>query len=488
LSTAPGTAAVAIVRVSGPQSLPALARLLLGAGLPTSRQAALRTLWHPLTGEPLDKAMVLALPGPHTATGEDMVELHTHGSRAVVASVLRALEVLQPELGLAPALPGEFTRRGFLSGKLSLAEVEGLSDLLAAETEAQRVQAMALFGGALVARASAWRASVLRLLASLEAVLDFSPDEPDVGAEALHAECRAGAAALVGELEEELVGGERGELVRSGVKCVLFGAPNAGKSSLLNALLSRDAAIVSPRAGTTRDVLRVSLDLGGVLCTLSDTAGLREAGDEVEAEGIERARAEVSAAAVRVLVVDSALLAAALCERKGEGPTSKGALLKDLLPLPQQQGKVGSLLVVLNKCDLVRLQPEEGAVLEALERVGLGSVASAPFTLVSVSCKSGQGIGALLKALERFAAGVAWGEGGAQPRQPPLLTRARHRHAVRACAAALQRFLEVQGQAGLPELACEELRLAARALEPLIGDFTTEDLLEDIFKRFCIGK
>ncbi len=384
LSTPPGAAALAVVRVSGPAALPALARLLApGARAPPPRAAALRTLHHPLTRAPLDAALVLAFPAPRSATGEDVVELHLHGGRAVVAAVLGALGALRRELALAPARPGEFTRRGYLAGRLTLAQCEALGDLLGAETEAQRAAAVAALGGALAARASAWRAALLHNLANVEAVLDFAPDEPDVRAGALLRATAGAARSLAGELARERARGARGELVRGGVPAVLAGAPNAGKSSLLNALLARPAAIVAPTAGTTRDVLRVSLDLGGVLCILSDTAGLRgglregggegggeggEGGSEggeggsvcaVEAEGIARARAELAGASVRILVVDSAALAGALAAAAGQqGGSGRGAgALAALLP----PGARKCHLLVLNKCDLARV-PEEAAL------------------------------------------------------------------------------------------------------------------------------
>ena len=500
LSTPPGTSALAVVRLSGPSSFACVSSLLAPAStLPPPRQAGLRTLQHPTTGLPLDSALVLAFPSPHSSTGEDVVELHLHGGRAVVAAVLRALESARP--APTPASPGDFTRRAFLSGRLSLSQVEGLGDLLCADTEAQRLQAMALFGGALAARAAQWRSGILHHLATLEAILDFSPDEPDVQAAPLWAQCTAGAAALLAALRAELAAGARGELVRGGVRAALCGAPNAGKSSLLNALLHRPAAIVSPRAGTTRDVLRASLDLGGVPCTLADTAGLRDSGgqqgegeeggglDEVEVEGMARARAEVQGAGVRLLVVDSAALAAAV---KGSSSSSGGGGCVSLQQLLGVATGQAVQLLVLNKCDLALVSQAEA--LAALASVAppapssSGSPPPPPPQVLAVSCKTGQGVSELLLALQAQVARVAWGEEGVPAAQPPLLTHARHRHAVAGCVGCLEAFLESSRGGGLPELGAEELRAAARALEPLIGAVSSEQLLDDIFARFCIGK
>src|SRR5437763_9884605 len=297
LSSGRPPAAIAVVRVSGPQARAALEAL---AKLPEPRRAALRRLRDPATRAVLDEALVLWLPGPATETAEDMAELHLHGGRAVVAAVLDALSKLP---GLRPAEAGEFTRRAFTNGRLDLTAVEGLADLVFAETEAQRAQAMRQYQGLLGARAESWRQKLVGALALIEARIDFS-DEADVPEDltgpALHA-----ARELLDEIEQTLRDAHRGERLRGGLTVAIAGPPNAGKSSLLNRLARREAAIVSPYAGTTRDVIEVHLDLGGYPVTLLDTAGVRESDDPIEQEGVRRARARAEAADLVLWVEDA---------------------------------------------------------------------------------------------------------------------------------------------------------------------------------------
>jgi len=425
-------AAIAVVRVSGPRAADALTAL--GGKLPEPRRASLRRLRNPGTQAALDEALVLWFPGPNTETAEDMAELHLHGGRAVVAAVLEALGKLA---GFRPAEAGEFTRRAFENGRLDLTAVEGLADLVFAETEAQRAQAMRQFSGALGGRAEAWRQKLIGALALVEARIDFS-DEADVPEDlispALHA-----ARELLEEIEKTLRDEHRGERLREGLVVAIAGPPNAGKSSLLNRLARREAAIVSPYAGTTRDVIEVHLDLGGYPVTLLDTAGVRESDDPVEQEGVRRARARAEGADLVLWVVDA---------------TQVGGPIRN-----EQKNE----WIVHNKADLLdsaTKQPTES------ERA------------FEISALTGAGVGRLVDAVGQFAADSL--SGG----EPALVTRQRHRDALRQCADALGRAVAAQQE----ELVAEELRLAARALGRLTGRVDVEDILDVIFRDFCIGK
>jgi tRNA modification GTPase len=437
LSTVAGRSAVAVLRLSGPAAGQAL-EALTGKDPPAPRRAALARLVDPRTETTIDHGLVLWFPGPESFTGEDMAELQLHGGPAVVAAAVDALAALD---GLRPAEPGEFTRRAFHNGKLDLAEVEGLADLIAAETEAQRRQALRQMEGALSGLIQSWRDRLTANLAHLEAVIDF----PDEG---LPAETEAAIASDILGLENDIAqylddnrrgerlraGFRRGERLRAGFRIAILGPPNVGKSSLLNAIARRDAAIVAETAGTTRDVIEVHLDLGGYPVTLLDTAGLRDAGeapeDPVEQEGVRRAldRAWPPAASQALELVES------------------------------------DSLVVVNKVDLGR-----AAVPVELD----GQL------VLAVSAKSGEGLSSLLERLEAEVAGRL-GQGGAAP----SVTRARHRLALDECREALGRAKDAE----LPELAAEDLRLALRTLGRITGKVDVEDLLDVIFRDFCIGK
>ena len=441
LSSAPGRAGVAVVRASGPEAANVL-RSLAG-GLPEPRRARLARLREPLEGAELDRGLVLWFPGPASVTGEDLAELHLHGGPAVVAGVIEALGALP---GLRPAEAGEFTRRAFDNGKLDLSEVEGLADLISAETAAQRRQALRQMDGALSGQAEAWRARLLRAMAYLEAGIDFAEEELP---QDLEARVRPEIATLREEIAAALEDGGRGELLRAGLSVAILGPPNAGKSSLLNALARREVAIVAEEAGTTRDVIEVHLDLGGYPVTLADTAGLRDIAESagqagVEAEGIRRARARAEAADLRLAVLDIREL---------------GTAFLASFPGPERDR-----IVVLNKADLGG-GPESNR-LEA-EAVCV------------VSAKTGEGLEALIARLSEEAARRM--SGGSTE---PAITRARHRAALSEAAQALARAGEVKET----ELMAEDLRLAARALGRIAGRVDVEDLLEVIFRDFCIGK
>jgi tRNA modification GTPase len=428
LSSGAGRAGVAVIRISGPGA-PGVLVALAGQGF-EPRKAALRTLRSPRTNDPIDEALVLHFRAPNSFTGEDVAELHVHGGRAVVTAVLDELAHL-PGLRLAEA--GEFTRRAFENGKLDLTEAEGLADLIAAETEEQRRQAFAGASGRQRQQLESWRTDLIRGLALVEAAIDFS-DEADVTDRTL-LEARLIAEGLATAIRHHLADGHRGEILRDGFRVVLAGAPNAGKSSLLNALARRDVAIVSPEPGTTRDAIEVRLDLAGLPVILTDTAGIRAAEGSVEREGIRRAYERASDAQLVLWLTDGS--------REGQEP-------------PQV---LGTPVVVRTKTDLAPPDPAEALPISAL---------------------TGEGLDALTSFIAaRACTALASSE-------PALVTRARHRQHLEACAAALDGFL-----AGSPvdlELRAEDLRQAASALGRLTGRVDVEDVLDEIFASFCIGK
>jgi len=440
LATAPGRAAVAIVRISGPKAGAAL-RGLAGS-LPNPRQASVRRL-QGADGQPIDEALILWLPGPGSYTGEDMAELQTHGGVAVVAAAIRALEAA----GLRLASPGEFTRRAFEAGRLDLDQAEGVADLVDAETEAQARQALAQLGGALGRRYESWRETLTHALAYVEAAVDF-PDEEvpaDVAGRALPP-----VMSLQQDFRAALADSKRGERVRDGYRIALIGAPNAGKSALFNALLGREAAIVTATAGTTRDVIEAPMVLDGYKVILADMAGLRVADEAIEAEGVRRARAWADDAALRIWVVDGAACGGAWKE------ASELVRVDDV--------------VVFNKSDLPSGQDRAAAMARA------GDARQA----LDIAATGGDGVDRLKAAL---AARVAADLSGAEF---PAATRLRHEALLREALARLEQVDAAALEA--PELAAEDLRLAARALERITGRIGAEDVLEVVFGTFCIGK
>ncbi|MEM6850619.1 MAG: tRNA uridine-5-carboxymethylaminomethyl(34) synthesis GTPase MnmE [Pseudomonadota bacterium] len=437
LSSGQGVAGVAVVRLSGPKSADALQQLTQRAA-PTPRRASLRTLRRADDGAQLDDALVLLFPAPASFTGEDVVELHLHGGRATVRAVLDALA----DLGLRAAEAGEFTRRAFQNGQLDLAQVEGLGDLLSAQTERQRLQALGQMTGALGRRAEAWRGRLTEALGLMAAAIDFPDEEdaPDIVSDAVAALLED----LERELETELAASTRGALVRDGYQVAILGPPNAGKSSLLNAFARRDVAIVSPEAGATRDVVEATLELSGCPVVIADTAGLRvvEAAS-AEAEGVRRAKARADAASLRLWVEET-----------------NGARAVEA-PAPSAED-----WRVINKVD-------EG------DR-GCGPTEDWTF---AVSAKTGAGLSALLAAIKGRVADALGGE-------PPAMSRARHRQELGVALEALRRAgarLKVLGGAE-PELAAEDIRLATLALSRLVGAVDVEDVLGHVFASFCIGK
>lgn len=435
LATAPGRAAVAVVRLSGPGAGDALKAL--GGRPPAARRASVRRL-KDQGGGLIDEALVLWFPGPGSYTGEDAAELHLHGGTAVVDHAIEALLAL----GLRPAEPGEFTRRAFENGKLDLAQAEGVADLIDAQTSAQARQALDQLGGALSRRHEAWRHTLTESLAFMEAAVDFPDEEVPV---AVDQQARAGLTQLLGDIEAALGDEARGRRVREGFHVALIGAPNAGKSSLFNALVGRDAAIVTATPGTTRDVIEAPLTLAGYRVLLADTAGVREAGEAIEAEGVRRAQAWAAEADLRLWLVDAS------------GSDGDWRLAQSL-------ARPGDLLV-LTKGDLSR-----GADAAAASAEGLG--------VLTTDLTADPTAGAVLTALADRVTKANFSN------EFPAVTRARHGAALREARDRLRSALEaVEG-----ELAAEDVRLAARALGRITGRIDAEQVLDLVFGKFCIGK
>ena len=421
-------------------------------------------------GVPIDDALVLWFPAPASATGEDVAELHVHGSQAVIAALFAELARIE---GLRPAEAGEFTRRSFENGKLDLTGIEGLADLIDAETEMQRRQALRQLKGFLGKRAEAWRAKIIEACALIEAGIDFS-DEGDVPEELMRPALQV-AAELRSEIQESLGKSARSERLREGLVVAIAGPPNAGKSTLLNRLADRDAAIVSPHAGTTRDVIEVHLDLAGYPLVLIDTAGIRDSDDAVEQEGVRRARDRAGEADLVLWLIDAS--------EHGEGTREKFS---------------AESWTVFNKIDLVSgrslaspfVPAEAGTQLlpnnDALRRPALDSRfrgnegTERQHREFAISAETGQGVDALTSALAEFAANY-FGSG-----ESALVSRTRHRALLQEAADALGRASQ-SVEAG-EEIVAEELRTAAQALGRLTGRVDVEDILDKIFRDFCIGK
>ncbi|MFZ1728363.1 MAG: tRNA uridine-5-carboxymethylaminomethyl(34) synthesis GTPase MnmE [Albidovulum sp.] len=425
LASARGKAGIAVVRVSGPLAWNA-AQALAG-DLPQPRLAALRKL--SLNGTALDEALVLIFESGASFTGEQIAELHIHGATATIAAVMRAL-AQQPGLRMAEA--GEFTRQALENGRLDLAQVEGLADLIEAETEAQRSQALRVLSGAVAGRAEHWRKNLIRAVSLLEATIDFADEDVpvDVSPEVVNLLGR-----IICDLENEIKGFGAAERIRNGFEVAIVGRPNAGKSTLLNALAGREAAIVSEIAGTTRDVIEVRMDLAGLAVTFLDTAGLREAEGLVEALGIDLAIRRAREADLRIFLLDSDL------------------------PL--------------------LLEPEPGDFLiQGKADLGLPLIEGAAFCL---SGKTGEGVARLIDQLTGTLSARSSGAG--------IITRDRHRQAIsRALRAMESAWNEVLNHSDRTEIAAEELHGAIRALDSLVGRVDVEHLLDEIFASFCIGK
>jgi tRNA modification GTPase len=460
LSSGRPPAAIAVVRVSGPAARDAI--MALAGRVPQPRQATLLRLKIPYSDErsshsdsayePIDDALVLWFPAPRSETGEDTAEFHLHGGYAVVAAVLSALGAVD---GLRPAGPGEFTRRAFENGKLDLTRVEGLADLIGAETEAQRRQAFQQLKGLLGDRAERWRRRLTEALALVEASIDF-PDE-DVVSEKVIQPALAMAKGLERDIRDLLADSHRGERLREGLTIAVAGPVNVGKSSIVNRLAKRSAAIVSPYEGTTRDIIEVHLNLGGFPVTILDSAGMRETDDPVEEEGVRRARARAEASDLVLWVTD--------------------ATVKDSLAPPPHLTKPGGppVWVLSNKSDLAQGKDPATAPFGGAARGGSE-------VCYRISALTGAAFDDLVGGLAEYARQSFTGGG-----ESALVTRQRHRTALADCAEALRRAC-AEDASGREDVIAEELRLAARALGRLVGRVDVENVLDVIFRDFCIGK
>lgn len=433
MATAPGRAGVAVLRLSGPQA-GAIAERLSGP-LPRPRYASLR-MFYDNSGVSIDQGLLLWFPAPNSFTGEPVAEFHLHGGRAVVDRILAVIGLFA---GVRAAQAGEFSRRAFENGKLDLTAVEGLADLVAAETEAQRRQALRQMEGRLGAIYDGWRVRLMKALAYLEAEIDFSDEElPDE----LSQSAIVSLTELLSEIKAHLSDGQRGEILRRGFRIAILGAPNVGKSSLLNMLAQREAAIVTPLAGTTRDVIEVNLDLGGYMVSVSDTAGLRGTEDAIEAEGIRRARIAAQTADLKLLIFD--------------------AVAWPDLDAQTLEWRDKAALCIVNKIDLLPKNFDLSG------------------NYIPVSVKTGEGADRLLQYIQ---GAVAERLGGGETAG---LTRERHRLELELCVENLDRALNQKQKPA--ELIAEDIRLAMRALGRITGRADVEDILDMLFGEFCIGK
>jgi tRNA modification GTPase len=439
LSSGSPPAGVAVVRLSGPQAGPLL--LDIAGSLPQPRYATRATLKDSEQGNVIDDALVLWFPGPNSFTGEDVVEFHVHGGRAVIAGLS---DLLSARPGVGMAEPGEFTRRAFENGKLDLTQAEGIGDLVHAETEAQRKQALRQMEGALGRLYEDWRLGLMRALAYLEADIDFSDDE-DLP-ENLADQVRPDLLEIRRAIEEHLADNHRGERLRDGIHVAILGPPNAGKSSLFNELAKRDVAIVSDIAGTTRDVIEIHLDLGGYPVVIADTAGLRKTADTIEDEGVRRALLRAEHADFKIILLDGSF------ETKPDEATQ--ALVDE------------NSILVFNKADLGQAAAGEK---------------SGTYRSHFISVKTGEGMSELLADLGEEV-GKRYGL-----QADPGLTRLRHREALQDCLVCLDRFFSQEATAPA-ELMAEDIRLSARALGLITGRVDVENLLDIVFHDFCIGK
>jgi tRNA modification GTPase len=435
-SSGAGIAGIAVVRASGPAAGGLLEKI--AGERPKPRMASVRRLADPVTGEIIDRAVILWLPGPNTVSGEDVAEFHVHGSQAVVAALFAAFSRFDR---VRPAEAGEFTRRAFANGRMDLVEAEGLADLLRARTEMQRRQAVSHLLGEASSVYEAWRGQLIGILAHVEAALDFAEEEGV--AEAAIGDVAPKTAELAASMSEALAKAERASAIRTGIKVVLAGPPNTGKSSLLNAIAARDAAIVSPRPGTTRDAIEVMIDLGGMPVILTDTAGLRaEAGDEIEAIGMARARREMDGADVVVWVSAPDIA-------ESHAPET-GALAQ---------------LRVHNKSDLLQLS---------------GAGRQHPENALRVSSLTGAGLPEMLASLTDLVRREFL------QAEDSVIVRARQKQAITESIRYLNDSLRYDREQ--LELRAEDLRKAAHCLARVTGRIDVEDLLASIFSEFCIGK
>jgi len=434
LASGQGRAGVAVIRLSGSDSFYITGQL--APHLTANKTAKLSRLYHPDTHQLLDNALVLGFKGPHSFTGEDVIEFHVHGGMAVIESIFDALAFF-PNVRLAE--PGEFSRRAFENGKMDLTSVEGLADLIDAETESQKQQAMRQMHGELGELYTQWRETLIKSLAHIEATIDFAEEDipDDLEKQAINQ-----LESLLKSIYDHLNDGKRGQRLRDGVSVVIIGPPNAGKSSLLNAVAKRDAAIISATPGTTRDIVDVHMVLSGVPVILSDTAGLRLTIDDIEAEGVRRALDKNQQADLTVVLLD-------------------GASWPNIDDQTQRLISDQSMVFV-NKADL------------------LEDISDLHYPTISV--KSGQGMDAFINTLNKYVHQIA------AETSSPVITRERHRSSLHRCAEALEQGLSVWKQSTGAELVAEDLRIASTELGRITGRVDVEDLLDVIFADFCIGK
>jgi tRNA modification GTPase len=488
--------AVALIRISGPQAKHILQSLLgNNQTFPKPRYACLRRLYHPKSHIQIDQALVLYFSAPNSYTGEDCVELHCHGSRAVIAALLAALSssTVSTTAKTRLAEPGEFTQRAFAHGKLDVLQVEGLADLLASDTEQQRQVALAQLEGHVSAIYRDWRDILIAALAHAEAVIDFGDDEMNSLEEAGHDDdhdtdtdgttiaatamtdtvwggVTVQVQSLVESMREQLSRSRNSELLRLGVRIAIVGPPNAGKSSLFNLLAQRPAAIVSNVAGTTRDVLEVAMDLGGMKCLLQDTAGIRDdTNDVIEQEGMKRALAAAQSAHIVVLLVDHNAAGG-----DDDPQNNNNSIVATMLPTLLETHDAKDLVLVYNKIDLA---PDDHYYSSKDHHNADALVSS----VHRISCVTQQGLDEFLADLTNRVA--------INPDDDGLITRARHRQHVEAASEALERFIELSAHGSVVvDLAAEELRLAASELGRITGAVDVEDILDKLFTDFCIGK
>lgn len=452
LASGKGRSGVAVIRLSGPDALAVCDQLTQG-GAPLPHRAAVRDIVSPRKGEFLDRALVLVMPGPRSFTGEDVVEFQVHGGSAVIESVLNAAF----ETGLCRAAgPGEFTRRAFENGKLDLAQAEAVADLIDAETDLQRRLAARVYHGEASQVFDSWRESLLSAMSALEAVIDF-PDEADIP-QSLFDETYSRVEQLSGQFNRALASAEAARAIRDGVRVAILGAPNAGKSSLLNRLAAREAAIVSSTPGTTRDVIEIDLIVEGFHLALSDTAGLRITDDLIEREGVRRAVRAAAAADLRIWVEDVS------------DPVSTGARVVDGADV--QAGDV----FVLNKIDVFPHGDVDACVPSNPSWVRKSN------PIVRLSAQTGEGVDQLRELLAEFIRGHFASD------EPLLVTRRRHLDLIAAAQSDVQRALSGLRDGLGPELVFEDLRMAARHIGAITGVLSSEQILDRIFADFCIGK
>jgi tRNA modification GTPase len=431
LASGAGRAAIAVLRLSGPGCSEALKTMAPGTEFP-DRRAVLRTLRHPQSREPLDRALITRFQAPRSFTGEEMAEISVTGGRAVTSAVVKALALIP---GLRLAEPGEFAWRAFMTGKIDLSEVDGLADLVEAETEAQRQQAQRIAGGALSRECEAIRTSLLEAMAAVETQIDFTDveDASDFTLESV----RGAARAAIQRIDRALGTADSAARLRDGFTVVIAGPPNVGKSTLMNALAGRDVAITSPVPGTTRDLIEVFLDLRGYPVILVDTAGIRDTHDPIEREGVARARRRAESADLTLWLDDG------------------GASLAPSLESPT--------LLVRTKTDLKEVHASPAGAEE-----------------LAISATTGAGVDRLLDAIADLA------EERMSSREPALLTLERHRRAFQDARHALASALSPD--AAEPELIAEDLRRAAAAMDRIVGRIGVEEVLGEIFARLCVGK